>query len=389
MDKNKFIKSNHLFGMSSVAFLSILISTMLLIVSVSCKPKFSIDNPYEKVNWKEYGQFKGDLHTHTSRSDGHLSPQVVVDRYYDLGFSILAITDHDLVTFPWQKFSAFTASERTFNMREKEMYYLPDEKIFIYENRDPDSLGMIAIQGNEVSHHHHMGSYFCDHEDRDNLLNEAGTLEAIAKKNGLAVLNHPGDYNGSRPSRPFYPIEWYIDLLQRHENLIGMEAYNTGLAYQPDHINKWDSTLTRLMPNRPVWGFSNEDYHGDFRPGGEVRHVMGRNGNVFLLPELSIEEVRLAMENGVFFFFHTPEDPGGLPVPEINSIRVNPQKGTIHIKASNYDCIEWISDGAVIHKGDHIILSDFPEIGNYIRAVLYNSENGALTGTQPFGIRKS
>lgn len=388
MKKIKVIKTIHLFRMSVVAFLPILASTILLVISISCKPEFKIDNPYEKVDWKEYGRFKGELHTHTTRSDGHLSPNEVVDRYHDLGFSILAITDHNEVTFPWQEFSSFKANDRVSERREKEMYYLPDEKIYNYENRDPDSLGMIAIQGNEISHHHHMGSYFCDHEDRDNLLNEYETLEAIAAKDGLAVLNHPGDYDGTRPSRPFYPIEWYIDLIQRNKNLIGMEAYNTGLMHQPGSINKWDSTLTRLMPERPVWGFSNEDYHGDYRPGGEVRHIMGRNGNIFLLSELSTGEVRSAMEDGVFFFFHVPDGPNGPPLPEINSIEINQEKGTIQIKASNYKYIEWISNGSVIHKGNSIIISDFPNIGNYIRAVVFESENGSFVGTQPFGIRK-
>ncbi|MBT3383809.1 MAG: hypothetical protein HN778_04715 [Prolixibacteraceae bacterium] len=384
MNKSNFSKSKH-----PLQGFFLIIAVSIFSIFTSCKPEFDIDNPYENVNWEEYGRFKGDLHAHTSRSDGHLSPNELVDRFCDVGFRILSITDHNLITFPWQEFSSLTASDRTYNVRESELYYLPDEKIFVYENRDPDSLGMIAIQGNEISWHHHIGSYFCDFEKGVNNSNEQETLEAISAKNGLAVLNHPGDYNGSRPSRPYYPIDWYIELFQRFENLIGMEAYNTGLAYQPEHVNKWDSTLTRLMPDRPVWGFSNEDYHGDFRPGGEIRHVIGRNGNLFLLPELTLGEVRSAMENGVFFFFHNPDVSGNVPVPEINSIEVNSTKGTIQIEGSNYDYIEWISEGDVVHKGDFLKISDFPEIDNYVRAVLYNSKNGALTGTQPFGIQKN
>ena len=373
--------------MSLKVFRSILVIAVISIVSSNCKPEFVIDNPYDKVDWKGYGRFKADLHIHTSRSDGHFSPHIVVDRFHDLGFSILAIADHGVVTYPWQEFSTLKPSNRTFRIREREMYYLPDEKIFNYENRDPDSLGMVAIQGNEVSHHHHIGSYFCDHQDLDSILTESETIEAIAAKNGLAVLFHPGAYDGSRRTRPFYPVEWYVNMFQRHDHLIGMEAFCTGLSQQPANINKWDSTLIRLMPDRPVWGFSNEDYHGDYRPGGEVRHIMGRNGNIFLLPELSIEKVRSAMENGVFFIFHAPEGPDGPSPPVINSIKVNSRKGTIDINASNYEYIEWISDGIIVHIGDQVCLSDLPNIGNYIRAVIYESENGALTGTQPFGIQ--
>jgi hypothetical protein len=38
---------------------------------------------------------KGQLHAHSSLSDGSLSPQELVRVYEDLGFDFLAITDHD------------------------------------------------------------------------------------------------------------------------------------------------------------------------------------------------------------------------------------------------------------------------------------------------------
>ena len=389
MKKNKTNKSNHLFKMSFETFMPALVFTTLLIFSVNCKPQYIIDNPYEKADWKKYGRFKADLHIHTSRSDGHLSPHVIVDRFHDLGYSILAIADHNLVTYPWQEFSSFKAGNFASRLQEQGLLdYLPYENVFVYENRYPDSIGMLAIQANEVSQHHHIGSYFNDHAGGI-LETEAETLKAIAEKNGLAVLFHPGDYDGSRPSRPFYPVEWYVDLFQHYDNLIGMEAYTTGLMFQPGNINKWDSTLMRLMPGRPVWGFSNEDYHSDhYVNTGEVRHVMGRNGNIFLLPELSIEEVRSGMENGVFYFFHAPEGYGGPSPPVINSIKVNSRRGTIYIEASGFEYIEWISDGAVVYTGDHIDITDVPGVGNYVRANIYESAGGAFVGTQPFGIRR-
>ncbi len=38
---------------------------------------------------------KGQLHTHTTCSDGNLTPQEVADVYADMGFDFLAFTDHD------------------------------------------------------------------------------------------------------------------------------------------------------------------------------------------------------------------------------------------------------------------------------------------------------
>ena len=115
---------------------------------------------------------------------------------------------------------------------------------------------------------------------------------------------------------------------------------------------------------------------------------MGRNGNLFLLPELSKKEVRSAMEKGQFLIFHNPKGTDEKSIPEINSINVNPNDGLIEINASNYKYIDWISNGEVIHKGDFIVISKFPDMGSYVRAVVYSEKDGAFTGTQPFGIRK-
>lgn len=40
---------------------------------------------------------KIDLHSHTTASDGHLSPEALIDRAIGFGIDILAITDHDTV----------------------------------------------------------------------------------------------------------------------------------------------------------------------------------------------------------------------------------------------------------------------------------------------------
>lgn len=378
MYKMKTKKSNNLLQVLNTVAISFLIATGLLISTVSCKPKYTIVNPYESVNWKEDGRFKANLHTHTTRSDGSFSPQKVVDCYHDLGYDILALTDHNVLTYPWQKFSTFKVSNGTLKrIKEGKLDSLPREKVFVFEDRNPDTLGMIDIQAAEVTQHHHMGSYFNDHAGGV-LKTVAESLDTITKKNGLAVLFHPGSYNSSNnPKRPFHPIEWYADIFKRYDHLVGIEAYNNG--NQPFHINRWDSILIKTMPDRSVWGFSNDDFHG-----GE----MGRNWNVFLLPELSSDEVRRGMENGLFYFVYSP---GGLEVaspPIIKSITVNSKRGIIQIEATGCKFIEWKSDNKVVHRGGSFNLNDFPEVNGYIRAELYESENGAMAGTQPFGIRR-
>ena len=44
--------------------------------------------------------FRGNIHTHTTNSDGDSPPEVVVAWYRDAGYDFLALTDHDVLTDP-------------------------------------------------------------------------------------------------------------------------------------------------------------------------------------------------------------------------------------------------------------------------------------------------
>ncbi len=365
----KTINSHFLSGLSPL-ITRLIVSSIIFLSFIGCKSDVAIDNPYKEVNWSEYGQYKADLHAHTSRSDGNFSPQIIVDRYHDLGYKILALADHNRITYPWQAFSTFTPSDGTYRRNEIGWFdEVPYEDVFVYDERDPEQLGMIAVKANEVSQHHHVGSYFNDHPGGV-LKTMEETLEDIAVRNGLAVLFHPGLYNGTRDNWPYHPIDWYIDIYQSYDHLVGAENH---------YLPRWDSTLIRLMPDRPVWGFSNDDYH---------RGIMGRRWNVFLLPELSIDQVRYGMENGLLYFVHAPEGPDGPSPPVIESITVNSKRGTIRIDATGHEFIEWKSDNKLVHQGETFNINDYPEVKGYIRAEIYESENGPLAGTQPFGIRR-
>ncbi len=117
-------------------------------------------NPYAAVDWERTGHYKANLHTHTTQSDGRMPPAEVIGHYQQRGYHILAITDHDRCTWPWQKFGA-----------------------------DPARLGMVAVAGNELSRHHHTLSLFCT------LATQTRNLEAaiaeVAEAGGVAVLAHP------------------------------------------------------------------------------------------------------------------------------------------------------------------------------------------------------
>ncbi|MBS3763026.1 MAG: hypothetical protein KGZ25_06955, partial [Planctomycetes bacterium] len=344
--------------MSEKRQLHLLLSTVLLAVfalTAGCarpeKQRLIVQNPYEEVNWSEVGRYRANLHTHTTSSDGRLDPHEAVDRYHALGYRILAITDHNRVTYPWDSF------------REIE----PD-KSNEYENRDPGALGILAVEGNELSSHHHTGSYFSDYKGTDVV---EDSLEAIDEKGGLAVFFHPGRYD--------HPVEWYTDFYRRHDHLVGMEVFNQGDRY-PDDRKFWDEILTGMMPERSVWGYSNDDMH-------QLAHL-GRNWNIFLMAELTTQSLQRALRGGHSYFVYAPEGHDGPSPPVIESIVVDPYKATIHIDASNYESINWVSEGKAVHWGNRIRLGDVPNLGSYVRAMLHG-ESGSVAGTQPFGLRRT
>lgn len=330
-----------------------------------CSSEWDIQNPYDEVNWLENKQFKGHFHTHTTRSDGHMNPHTVVDKNHELGYTILAITDHNEVTFPWTNFSEMTPS--TTSIQRIEKGFQPMSENLNYENRDPKELGFIAIQGNELSRHHHMGSFFNNH---NGTTTEVESLEATATKNGLTILFHPGRYNKT--------FEWYVELFQQYDHLIGLEIYNLGDRY-PNDRQLWVSILQKIMPERTVWGFSNDDMH-------EPPHI-GKNWNVLILSELTENAVRYGMEKGQFFFVHVPSRHNGPQAPIIKSIDVNRKKGIIEIKDSDFNTVKWISNGEVVQEGTSIILNQIEQSLVYVRAKLYGF-GGTITGTQPFGLKK-
>jgi hypothetical protein len=317
--------------------------------------EWDIQNPYASVNWTTWQQHKANFHTHTTFSDGRATPPQVIDAYRDLGYAILALTDHDTV-----------GPDRSREHPERHKTTWPWEAF----DRDPKAMGMVAIQGNEISRVHHTGSLFNDYGDAE-VESEEAAIEQIGRRNGLAMLYHPGRYQRT--------VDWYVQMYRTYPHLVGLEVYNQGDRY-PEDRKKWDAILTAMAGQRPVWGFSNDDMHN---PATQL----GRNWNIMLLPELSSEAVRQAMQNGTFFFVYAPQGHAGSTPPAIQSITVDARSGAIRIRATGHDRIEWISEGRIVHQGDQVNLGELADLGGYIRAKVHAIDGQAVVGTQPFHVQ--
>ncbi len=312
------------------------------------RPTIELDNPYAGVDLKSVGHHRANLHTHTTESDGLHHPANVIDRYREAGYTILSLTDHNTVTWPWEAYG-----------------------------RNPEELGMLPIQGNEISDTHHIGSYFSDYDidgrnyrpviaalfQRRADITEEEVFREIGRKDGLAVFFHPGRYE--------LPAEYYLPYYRRHDHLIGLEVVNQRDRFPRDR-RLWDEILSALMPERPIWGFANDDFHW-------FRHF-GNAYNTFPLQDLSEEPFRDAMEKGRFTFSY------GADAPRIEAIRLDSEAGTLTVEARGYQVVTWISEGLRIHEGSVLPFRQVPHVGSYVRAELHGP--GGITYTNPFGVRE-
>jgi hypothetical protein len=168
---------------------------------------------------------RGNLHTHSTLSDGNLGIQETVRAYADLHYDFLMLSDHDV-----------------FN-----------------DGAKLDSCGMTIIPGNEITangvHLLHVNAeeYVQATEDRQ------GIIEHINKGRGFAVLNHPNwekDFNHC-PQQVLEELQGYA----------GIEIYNGVCLFaegSPLATDRWDMLLSR---GRRVWGYGNDDNHADAHRG--------------------------------------------------------------------------------------------------------------------------
>lgn len=75
--------------------------------------------------------FRGDLHMHTCRSDGHQAPAIVAAEYRKNGYDFLAITDHDSYYPSLEAINAFKDAPVEYTLVTGEEVHLEDNDIHI------------------------------------------------------------------------------------------------------------------------------------------------------------------------------------------------------------------------------------------------------------------
>jgi intein-encoded DNA endonuclease-like protein len=328
-------------------------------------PTQIVVNPYANINISTTPKYKANLHSHTTNSDGFIYGNSIVYNYHRKDYKILAITDHNVITWPWTKFDSIDSR---------------------WKNQNPKALEMLAIKGNELSANHHWNSLINVVDgDGANIIESFNTMRAI---NGIGFINHPGRYwkiNTDYKPEQQYSLEYYMNFYNLYPELLALEVYNANDSYPNDRI-LWDELLTQMMPQRPVWGISNDDIH--------YQQDYYKNYSFFFMDDFTIENFKESFTKGEFFFHWEPNGDGDPKTPIINNIIIDTENNTITIDASNYNSIEWISGveetlanrvSKQVGAGAEFYYGSFMQ--PYVRVVLTN-EHGT-TNTQPFGFAPS
>jgi hypothetical protein len=166
-----------------------------------------LESPY----FERAGVHKGQLHGHTSNSDGAQSPLEVVTAYENAGYDFMVITDHDYVT------------------------------------SDPGVAGILFITGNEVTSS--LGHITTINVPSVNPSREAQeAVDWTKNQGGLVWLAHPNYDND---------FGWTIGEISKITGYHGIEVYNSKTDSYAEE--KWDYILTDL--DRKITAIAVDDCH--------------------------------------------------------------------------------------------------------------------------------
>ncbi|HBE04721.1 MAG TPA: hypothetical protein DC049_19915 [Spirochaetia bacterium] len=212
------------------------------------------NNPFaKKGRW-----LKANLHTHTTNSDGILSPRDAILKYAQHGYQVLAITDHNRCTIP-------DASDTGGLLLIPAAEYHPLNSI------------------NLLSKKHHFVCLNVKKEiENIQSIHAQDLIDEILAQNGMVIAGHP------------YWLKQNIYDLASLRGISAIEVYNTTCGRVGRELSDqiWDDYCCRV---KPVYGIADDDCH--FKSPEEFA-----GGWIWIkAEESSLETVMSAIKNGEFY----------------------------------------------------------------------------------------
>jgi hypothetical protein len=210
------------------------------------------------------GWFRGNLHTHTSESDGDSTPAEVVEWYAEHGYDFLVITDHDEIT----------------KVESDALVIIPGEEVTDRLPKVPlhvNAIGLTRVvepQGGKT---------------RVEVLQR--NIDAVRAAGGLALVNHPN-----------FGWAFGADELSQLDGATMLEIAS-GHPYvnsngPPSVESMWDVLLTK---GKRIWGAAVDDAHHWKRPWDTDIAPPGKAWVVVQAEKRDAASILRALERGEFY----------------------------------------------------------------------------------------
>jgi len=224
--------------------------------------KSVFNNPFRKDgNW-----YKGNVHLHTTNSDGCLSPARMASEYKKTGYNFVVITDH---------------------FKRTDVEGLSDDKMLVIAGEEVSPVGITRLG--------------CDYEflapgikrqislpkNKNPEMSPQTIIDRIRQEDGLAILAHP-NFSHMMPE----------DILPL-QDLFGVEIFNPvfGLGGRSYSLVHWDQLLES---GKKMFGFAGDDSHGALPIPSYAGYIMVK------APSLTKEAVMESIRNGYFYASNGP-----------------------------------------------------------------------------------
>jgi hypothetical protein len=305
----------------------------------------------------EMRYFKGNTHTHTTRSDGDSEPDVVARWYKERGYDFLVLTDHNVLTHPEPE----GVADETFLL-------IPGEEVSARFSHNPPMekakpLHINALGLEEVIPAINQGESIADTLQQN--------IDAIRDADAVPHINHPN-------------FRWAIS----HLDLLKVDRYNLLEIYNGhplvnndgdhEHIGMeaiWDILLTE---GEVIYGVGVDDAHhfkGEFAPD---RSNPGRAWVQVMATELTEDAILDSLEKGLFYF---------TTGPELERVEITETTYTVDVKTSKERkkiLIQFIGKGGEILAETDQATASYELKGDelYVRAKITMNDS-SYAWTQP------
>jgi hypothetical protein len=221
--------------------------------------------------------YKGNIHTHSTESDGDSSPETVVRWYRRHQYDFLVLSDHNHLTL-------LDYGNRRWRFRRPLM--IPGEEV---------SVGLRFPNGRKGVHLGAIGiSHMVEPVDATEVVPTLqANINAILAAGGIACINHP-NYTWAFDHREIRQVAGAA-LLEVFNGHPGVNVHGAPGKFSYEEI--WDGVLTA---GRPIFGVATDDAHNfkDFTP--KVSNP-GRGWVAVWAEELSLEGIVAALASGEFY----------------------------------------------------------------------------------------